>query len=287
MLVLINPFARERLLPFPDWEHKPTHGTMVLRIIRRSRRLPHNCIVTGTDVNGCEDNDTVQVIVNTLPLVDAGPDQVICIGENTILAGNGAVSYTWNNGVTDNTVFNPATTQSYIVTGTDANGCEDNDTVQVTVNALPVIDLGEDTVTCANYGPVVLNAGAGFAAYLWNNNATTATLSATATGTYFVAVTDQNGCQNSDAIVVTVDPCLGLNEQAIDLALFPNPTTGLLTIESSSAAPMQVELMNTAGQILLTSLETTIDLSTVAAGTYLLRVQQGNETHVFRIEKTN
>src|SRR3989338_3043278 len=138
-------------------------------------------IVTCTDANGCEDNDTVSVAVNALPVINAGVDQEVCAGENTILTGNGAVSYTWDNGVTDNTVFNPTTTQSYIVTGTDANGCEDNDTVSVAVNALPVVDLGEDTVTCANYGPVVLNAGAGFAAYLWNNNATTATLSATAT----------------------------------------------------------------------------------------------------------
>jgi hypothetical protein len=61
----------------------------------------------------------------------------------------------------------------------------------------------------------------------------------------------------------------------------------LLTIESSSAAPMQVEVMNTAGQTILTASETSIDLSSVATGTYLVRVKQGNETQVFRIEKAN
>jgi hypothetical protein len=50
---------------------------------------------------------------------------------------------------------------------------------------------------------------------------------------------------------------------------------------------MQVEVMNTAGQTILTASETSIDLSSVATGTYLVRVKQGNETQVFRIEKAN
>lgn len=243
--------------------------------------------VTGTDANGCTNNDQLTVTVNPVPTVNGGADQVVCLGETVVLNANGAAIIQWNNGVNNGVGFNASVSQSYVVTGTTADGCEDTDTVSITVNPLPTVDLGEDTVTCANYGPITLNAGAGFASYQWNNNATTATTNAQVTGTYSVTVTDQNGCEGTDAISVTFDPCLGLNEQTIDLVLFPNPTTGLLTIESSSNEPMQVEVMNTAGQTLLTATETSIDLSAVAAGTYLIRVQQGTETQVFRIEKTN
>lgn len=242
--------------------------------------------VIGTDANGCSNSDQLVVAVNPVPTVNGGADQVVCAGETVVLNANGAAVLQWNNGVTNNVGFSAVASQTYVVTGT-TNGCEDTDTVSITVNALPTVDLGEDTVTCANYGPITLNAGAGFAAYQWNNNATTATTNALVTGTYSVTVTDQNGCQNSDAIVVTFDPCLGVDEQAVALVLFPNPTTGMLTVQSTSNEPMQVEVMNTAGQLLLTSTETNIDLSSAAAGTYLVRVQQGNTTQVFRIEKTN
>ncbi|HLP55117.1 MAG TPA: choice-of-anchor I family protein [Fluviicola sp.] len=242
--------------------------------------------VIGTDANGCSNSDQLVVAVNPVPTVNGGADQVVCAGETVVLNANGAAVLQWNNGVTNNVGFSAVASQTYVVTGT-TNGCEDTDTVSITVNALPTVDLGEDTVTCANYGPITLNAGAGFAAYQWNNNATTATTNALVTGTYSVTVTDQNGCQNSDAIVVTFDPCLGVDEQAVALVLFPNPTTGMLTVQSTSNEPMQVEVMNTAGQLLLTSTETNIDLSAAAAGTYLVRVQQGNTTQVFRIEKTN
>ena len=243
--------------------------------------------VTGTDANGCSNSDQLSITVNPVPTVNGGADQVVCLGETVVLTASGAATIQWNNGVNNGVGFTAVASQSYTVTGTTANGCTDTDVVQVTVNALPTVDLGEDTVTCANYGPITLNAGAGFANYQWNNNATTATTNAQVTGTYSVTVTDQNGCEGTDAISVTFDPCLGLNEQTIALVLFPNPTTGLLTVQSTSNEPMQVEVMNTAGQLLLSATETSIDLSPVAAGTYLIRVQQGNETQVFRIEKTN
>lgn len=243
--------------------------------------------VIGTDANGCANSDQLTISVNPVPTVNGGADQVVCLGETVVLTATGTATIQWNNGINNGVAFNPLTSQSYTVTGTDANGCEDTDLVNVTVNTLPVVNLGADTITCANYGPIALNAGAGFASYQWNNNATTATTNAQVTGTYSVTVTDQNGCEGTDAISVTFDPCLGLSEQSISLVLFPNPTTGLLTIESSSAAPMQVEVMNTAGQTILTSTKTSIDLSSVATGTYLVRVKQGNETQVFRIEKAN
>lgn len=242
--------------------------------------------VTGTDVNGCQNTDQIVVTINPLPTVNAGPDQTICAGASVALTATGTGTFSWNNGVQQAMPFTPAATTTYTVT-VDNGGCTSTDAVTVTVNAVPVIDLGADTTTCANYGPIVLDAGAGFAAYAWNTNAHTQTVNAVISGTYIATVTGANGCENSDAIIVTFDPCLGLSEQTIDLKLFPNPTNGIVTIQSSSAEPMHVTVLAISGERLFTTNTAVIDLSHLASGTYFVQVLQGTTHQIFRVERTN
>lgn len=161
--------------------------------------------VTGTDANGCQNTDQVVVTVNALPTVSAGNDQTICIGNTVTLSGSGAVNYSWDNGVVNNTAFSPNTTNTYTVTGTDANGCQNTDQVVVTVNLLPVINAGIDQGVCPNTA-VVLN-GSGGVSYTWNNGITNAvSFTPATTTTYTVTGTDANGCQSTDQVLVTVYP---------------------------------------------------------------------------------
>jgi len=48
--------------------------------------------VIGTDGNGCKNSDQVEVSVNALPVVSAGPDVAVCAGDSAILNGSGAAS---------------------------------------------------------------------------------------------------------------------------------------------------------------------------------------------------
>ena len=48
--------------------------------------------VTGTDINGCTNSDSLQVTVNDLPNVDAGNDTSVCDGESVSLKAIGALS---------------------------------------------------------------------------------------------------------------------------------------------------------------------------------------------------
>ena len=52
------------------------------------------------------------------------------------LSGSGAVTYSWDNNVSDGVSFSPTATGTYTVTGTDANGCSNTDAVDVTVNPI-------------------------------------------------------------------------------------------------------------------------------------------------------
>ncbi|MBN4071366.1 PKD domain-containing protein, partial [Crocinitomix catalasitica] len=93
--------------------------------------------VTGTDANGCISTDDVDVIVNPLPIISAGPDQSVCDGDNVTLTASGGITYVWTGGVSDGVPFIPAVgPNNYTVTGTDANGCMNLDDVDVLVNPL-------------------------------------------------------------------------------------------------------------------------------------------------------
>src|SRR5690606_34131017 len=95
--------------------------------------------VTATDINNCTATDDVMITVHALPAVTASSDvtnDAVCSGDDVTLSGGGATGYSWNNGVTNNVAFIPASTATYTVTGTDANGCENTDDITITVNAL-------------------------------------------------------------------------------------------------------------------------------------------------------
>lgn len=161
--------------------------------------------VTGTDADGCTNTDQVVVTVHTLPSVNAGTDQSVCPSTPVTLNGSGATSYSWDNGVTNGTPFTPASTTTYTVTGTDANGCVNTDQVTVTVNPLPNVNAGVDQSVCSG-GSVTLN-GSGATSYVWTNSVTNGTpFTPGSTATYTVTGTDANGCVNTDQVTVTVNP---------------------------------------------------------------------------------
>jgi hypothetical protein len=158
--------------------------------------------VTGTDSIGCVEVATVDVTIYDLPIVAAGNDINSCIGDDFTLSGQGAVSYSWNNGVTDALPFEAVASNQYVVIGTGINGCTNLDTIYVTVNSLPIVDAGIDQTVCFG-SPTILN-GSGAQNYAWNNGVADNTpfISPAGTTTYIVIGTDVNGCINSDTIEV-------------------------------------------------------------------------------------
>jgi len=158
--------------------------------------------VTGTDVNGCVNTASVTVNVNALPTVALGADITQCGGTATLDAQNAGASYVWSDNSTNQTLV-VATTGTYAVTVTDVNGCVDSDTIDVTINSNPNVSLGADVTQCG--GLIILDAQNVGSSYVWSDNSTNQTLVVSASGTYYVDVTDANGCQGSDTITVTIN----------------------------------------------------------------------------------
>jgi hypothetical protein len=167
--------------------------------------------VTGTDVNGCVNTETITITVGAQPTITAATSSAaICIGGSATLTATGGVTYNWMPGsLTGASVsVTPAATTTYTVTGTVSAGCFNTATVTVTVNPLPVITTSATATTICNGSSTTLSAS-GASTYTWNPGALTgASVSVTpsATTTYTVTGVDANGCSNTQTITITVNP---------------------------------------------------------------------------------
>ena len=129
----------------------------------------------------------------------------VCTGGSVTLTGGGAATYAWDNNVVDAISFVPTATTTYMVTGTDVNGCVNTATTTVTVNPLPVVIASSSSASVCTGGSVILTGG-GALTYTWDNNVTDAiSFVPTATTTYMVTGTDVNGCVNTSTTTVTVN----------------------------------------------------------------------------------
>lgn len=103
--------------------------------------LYYYCVITNS--NGCSVTSNVSgaVIINPLPTIGyiISPSSTVCAGTAVTLNGTGGISYTWNNGVSNGIPFTASATTTYMVTGTDVNGCTNTSNATVTVNPLPSV----------------------------------------------------------------------------------------------------------------------------------------------------
>jgi gliding motility-associated-like protein len=97
-------------------------------------------MVAVTATGFCRDSVERDVMVFSLPVADAGRDTAISAGYGVKLQASGGVNYTWSptEGLSGNMIANPLANPVqntlYTVTVTDANGCVNTATVNVSVN---------------------------------------------------------------------------------------------------------------------------------------------------------
>ena len=165
-------------------------------------------VVTGTGVFGCTDKDTVVVTINALPTVIASNDTTVCSADTVFLSATGAVTYDWDNGLGtgQNQIANPLMDTMYVVTGTDALGCVNTDTVDVITLTLPVVIASNDAVICN--GDTVTVSATGAVSYSWDNGLGAGQahqVFPSLTTNYIVTGLAGDGCSNIDTAIVTVN----------------------------------------------------------------------------------
>ncbi|NNF01973.1 MAG: hypothetical protein HKN22_04755, partial [Bacteroidia bacterium] len=134
--------------------------------------------------------------------LDLGNDSSYCVGDSVLLDANLPNStYLWNDNSTLATNL-AVSSGTYMVTVTSQEGCQKTDSVSLTFNPQPQVDLGQDTSYCSG-DSITLNAFNPQATYSWQDNSTQAELIATASNLYSVTVTSLEGCEKSDEVNLT------------------------------------------------------------------------------------
>jgi len=192
---------------------------------------PDTLVLSVMDANGCTSTDTVVLDVMDEPTPEIGADTTICNNGDLQLAANvnggqAPYVYSWQTtggSFSDPSIENPIYVQtvpgSYDITifVIDANGCQSDSTITVTVNESAVVDLGGNQILCSD-SELQLNAatsgGQSPYTYSWTANggsfddATIANPIYTndQPGAYVVELVtaEGSGCETVESIVVTV-----------------------------------------------------------------------------------
>lgn len=260
--------------------------------------------VTGYSDKGCSDTTSVFItalavtqpqITGLLPVYCQNDPQAVLVGvpSGGIFAGNGI----------NGSVFHPASAGSgghlitYTFTNTD--GCTGVDSLITKVlSIVQSIEIGQDTAICPHQA-IVLDAGQGFASYLWSTGETSQQV--TLQGSAFLPGTSRtvqvvgllNGCSASGSMVLTIrDDCyIQLDEKDMNslLTIHPNPASnnlflklnnnsGVYDLSIFDASGKQVYVMNAI--IFVPDVPQNIDISSMPNGTYLVLLKNG--MHYFR-----
>lgn len=161
---------------------------------------------------GCVSSVRTEFVLTEYPAasVDAGSNEVICEGESVTITAQGATSFTWSpaTGLSATTGATVTATPAvgvitYIVTGTDGNGCIDTDDIQITVNAEPTLSISSgpscaaDLLTwsvdvTASGGSVSSTAGT-----VTNTGGNNWSITGIPSATAITLTVLQNGCDNT------------------------------------------------------------------------------------------
>ncbi len=132
----------------------------------------YHIISITTNGSGCADTAKHDVDILPLPIVDAGPHNVICLGNTDTLWALGAITYTWRQHPSlscincQNPLAKPSANQMYWVTGTDSHGCSSADSVLVRVKQPFPMGIGPGDTLCVGQTFRLLATGAEL--YIWS-----------------------------------------------------------------------------------------------------------------------
>jgi len=194
-----------------------------------------NYYVTVTDANGCASETIASVsddVADTVEFTDVAHN--MCYGDSSgqvtanVINGTPDFTWIWSNGDTTATITD-LEAGTYLLTVTDGNNCHLTSFIEITqpdemilsfITAEP--DCGGDSSGVINM--TITGGTEPYGSILWSNDSTTQDISGLAAGTYYVTVTDDNGCTVTDSvtiaepepILITISgmdaSCLGIND---------------------------------------------------------------------------
>ncbi len=168
---------------------------------------------------GCRDSAFLSVTLNKSPIVSAGNDTIICIGDEATLSATGALTYSWTPTATlscptcVSTNANPSTDTKYVVIGTDINGCTGKDTVEVFIKTKTTSNSASSGAICQGDSLQLNDSAGNNASYLWipatglNNSNIADPLASPQITTTYTVVAKQGSCiADTQTVTVIIHP---------------------------------------------------------------------------------
>jgi hypothetical protein len=255
--------------------------------------------VTQT-LNQCESTTTeILVTINTVAAPTA-QTQTFCEGataDQLVATGETGAAFTWSateggQAIAGSTVLQSGT---YYVTQTVGNCTSTATAVTVTINTIPDAPEGSATQTFEEGDTVAdlsitANSGATVQWYTFEGDTYTAIDTDTVLEdgtTYYVSQTSAT-CE-SDYLAITVSQVADRDEfKFANLSVYPNPTRDIVTVSNSNPIT-KVTVLNLLGQTVFeqkVNAETVqVNLSNLAAGTYILQVSNEGSSKSVKIIK--
>jgi hypothetical protein len=243
-------------------------------------------VITITSViNGCLGLSSNYVItVKSLPVINLTPSAPrICFGSEVIISASGAQSYVWSP-LTNLTFIDggtvrasPATTTTYTVTGTDANGCSSSKNVTISVSLPLKITNSVESITCkgSNDGRFIVGITGGNAPYniyyINSSGLFSSPISANVgfnpvsdvpVGSYTIRVIDRLGCLQEINANVTEPSEITATHTSINSVCKNSPDGSATVTPSGGNAPYRYQWVNQNG--------TSATLSNVPSGNYTI-----------------
>lgn len=238
---------------------------------------------------------TVEVIVNDPPILDLGPDEILCDGSSfeiipTIVGDTTGITYLWSTGETTPTITVSETgTYSLEIT---VGPCTVTDSIEVTISDPVVVTLGDDFESCFDTDTTLtaqVDGDPENATYEWFldgvllTDETNQTLYITQPGEYTVIVTVDD-CTGEDAIIVGLRSDLEVTVGE-DFLTCPNEVQTITAVPSEEGVTYQWFLNGNAlaGET-NSSLEINIAPGTMGTQTYSVEVSLGLCTAVDAVD---
>lgn len=240
--------------------------------------------LTVTDANDCQSEITAIISQPGGLTITETHEDVTCNDDSgtsddgsidiSVSGGTAPYTYSWSNGATTQDVDN-LSAGTYAIVVTDANGCSNNETIEITQpNKLTLTETHTDVVCNDDSGTsddgtidLSVTGGTGSYSYAWSNSATSQDLSGLAAGTYSVVVTDASGCSASVSVTIEQPDRLTLSETHTDVVCNDDAGTsddGTIDLSvSGGTGSYSYAWSNSA---------TTQGLSDLSAGTYTVIV---------------
>ena len=188
----------------------------------------------------------------------------------TISGGTPTYTYSWSNAQTTSTITGLCAS-FYDLTITDDNGCIGTDTITLTdpIGGNMNLSTSVTNATCGNSNgtaTVTPNSGTSPYSYLWSDTGaqTNATATGLSTGTYYVTVTDGNGCIGTDSVTIyNVLPALSSTTTDVTCNGYSD---GTATVNPSGGNIPYTYLWNDLNN------QTNVTATGLFAGTYIVTV---------------